>query len=189
MIQSYTPGQSITLIPNPDFPGVPGIPAVNNTVVIQWVKDGDTAYNLFKSGQADIVGSLLGNRIGFAGGAAYAPRIDQLVANGQAVVYQFPSISGDFFSLNLAINETPLKTNFGSQYHITSDYFTNLKVRKAFAYAFNYTNYIDVIQGNTKTAIDFGDGYAGAIGPGVFGYVPNMLLRAKRAPCKPQKRA
>lgn len=170
MIQSYTPGQSITLVPNPGFPGISGVPAVNDTVVIQWIRDPETAFNLFRSGQADIVSWLLGGA--GTGVPAFTPQIKQQVANGQAKVYQFPGVNAWFYGYNLAVNETALKTDFGSQYHIPSAYFANLDVRKAFAYAFNYTNYIDVIQGNAKYGIDFGDGYAGLIAHGVPGYVP-----------------
>jgi ABC-type transport system substrate-binding protein len=172
MIQSYTPGQTITLVPNPGYPGVPGIPAVNNTVVIQWVKDTDTEFNLFRSGQADITAWFFGysdpNDI---------PLVEQEVANGQAALYEFPTLGDQWFGFNLAVNETGMKADFGSQYHIPSDYFANLDVRKAFAYAFNYTKYVDDLQGNLKYGIDFGDNYAGAIIPGVQYYVPESQLQ------------
>jgi ABC-type transport system substrate-binding protein len=161
MIQSYTPGQTITLAPNPGYPGVPGIPAVHNTVVIQYVKDADTAYNLFRSGQADI-----------ARGLCCDNRTEQEVANGQAAVYQFPTLWDESFTFNLAVNQTLMKTDFGSQYHIPQDYFTNLDVRKAFAYAFNYTWYNEPSYG-----VNFGSGYAGAIIPGVQYHVPESELQ------------
>jgi len=167
MIQSYTPGQSITLMPNPGWAGVSGIPVMNNTVVIRWVKDRDTAWQLFESGQAD-VGAYIQSK---------APEIRELVANGQAALYQFPSLSESVFAFNFAINETLMGTEFGSQYHIPSGYFTNLDVRKAFAYAFNYTNYIEVLQGNVKYGIDFGDGFTSVIPPGVPDYVPETELQ------------
>ena len=58
-------------------------------------------------------------------------------------MYQFPSLVSRFWDFTLAVNETAMKTDLGPQYHILSDYFTNLNVRKAFAYAFNYTEYFD----------------------------------------------
>ena len=168
MIQSYVPGQSVTLAPNPGFSGVPGIPPINNTVVIQWVKDPETAYNLFRSGQADIVTALPTN---------YFPLIKQQVANGQAALYQYPALFEQFFVFTLRIDETAMKANFGSQYHIPSDYFTNLNVRKAFAYAFDYKKYIDEIQGNAKYGIDFGSSYAGVIIQGLPYHVPESELQ------------
>lgn len=164
MIQSYTPGQSITLVPNPGYPGVPGIPVVHNAVVIQWVKDADTAYNLFRSGQADITTDFFGGN--------YTPLLEQEVANGQAALYQFPTLFAGHFEFNLAVNETAMKMNFGSQYHIPSEYFANLDVRKAFAYAFNYTWYNE-----PRYGINANSGYAGAILPGMQYYVPESQLQ------------
>ncbi len=173
MIQSYAPGQTITLVPNPGYPGVPGIPAVHNTVVIQWIKDVDTEYNLFRSGQADIASWFLG----VGSPPNYYPQIKQLVANGQAALYQFPSLFAFYMNFDLAVNETAMRTDFGSQYHIPSDYFTNLDVRKAFAYAFNYTRYIYDLQGRVKYGVNFGSNYAGAIVQGVPYYVPESQLQ------------
>ncbi len=175
MIQNYAVDQSITLVPNPGFSGVPGIPAVHNTVVIQYVGDSDTAYDLFRSGQADIATWLIGT--GGPGNDLYLPRIKQQVANGQAAVYQFPTLVEYFFCFNIDINETAMKTAFGSQYHIPHDYFANLNVRKAFASAFNYTRYVDEFQGNLKYGINFGDHYTGVIIPGLPYHVPESELQ------------
>jgi ABC-type transport system substrate-binding protein len=168
MIQNYAPGQSVTLVANPGFPGVPGIPFVNNTVVIQWVKDPETAYNLFTSGQADIVTYLPTD---------YLALIPKQVATGKAAMYQTPSLSCWFFMFNVEISEAAMKADFGAQYHVPSGYFANLDVREAFAYAFNYTNYIDEIIGNVKYGIDFGNNYAGMILPGLPDYVPPSQLQ------------
>jgi len=168
MIQSYAPGQSVTLVSNPGFPGVPGIPVVNNTVVIQWVNDPETAYNLFTSGQADIVSGLPTD---------YLALIPKQIANGKAAMYQTPPLNCNAFDFNLDINVTNMKTVFGPQYHVPPDYFANLDVREAFAYAFNYTNYVDEILGNRKYGIDFGSSYAGVIVPGLPDYVPPSQLQ------------
>ncbi len=174
MIQNYAVDQSITLIPNPGFAGVPGLPAAHNTVVIQYVADDHTAYDLFRSGQADILTWLIGT----AGlNDIYLPLIKQQVANGQAAVYQFPTLIPQFFDFNVDINETAMKAVFGSQYYIPSDYFANLDVRKAFAYAFNYTRYIEEFQGSRKYGIDLGDHYTGVIIPGLPYHVPENELQ------------
>ncbi|ABP96341.1 MULTISPECIES: ABC transporter substrate-binding protein [Metallosphaera] len=166
MIKTYVPGQYIVLVPNPYFHGVPGVPAPNDTVIINWVKDPQTAYELFTSGKADIVTELPTN---------YFPSLKQLEAQGQANIYQFPTLSEFFFVFNINISNSSLKT-LGSQYHIPSDYFANLYVREAFAYAFNYTNYIDNIVGNEKYGFDFASPYAGVIIPGLPYYVPPSEL-------------
>ena len=168
MIQSLVIGQSVTLVPNPEFPGLPGIPVVNNTVVIEWIKDPETIYNLFTSGQADIVESLPAN---------YLALVPKLVAEGKADMYQAPTLTDTYSYFNFPVNATNMKADFGSQYHVPSDYFANLDVREAFAYAFNYTYYIDEIMGNKKYGIDFGNSFAGFIIPGMPYYVPPDQLQ------------
>ncbi|AHC51360.1 ABC transporter substrate-binding protein [Sulfolobus acidocaldarius SUSAZ] len=162
MIKQYVPGQYVVLTPNPYFPGVPGIPKPNDTVVIEWVKDPQTAYNLFTSGQADIVTGLPTN---------YFASLKPLVAQGQASIYQFPTLSEFFFVFNLNISTSGLK-QLGPNYNIPPNYFANLYVREAFAYAFNYTNYIENILGNAKYGFDFGEPYAGVIIKGLPYYTP-----------------
>ena len=165
MIKEYVAGQYVVLVPNPYFPGIPGnppIPKPNDTVIIEWVKDPETAYNLFISGQADIVTGLPPN---------YVAALKPYIAQGQVLMYQFPTLSEFFFVFNININTTLLK-QLNPAYHIPSDYFANLYVRKAFAYAFNYTNYIDNLLGDVKYGIDFGSLYAGVIIPGLPYYTP-----------------
>ncbi|QKQ99768.1 PKD domain-containing protein [Metallosphaera tengchongensis] len=162
MIKTYVPGQYVVLVPNPYFHGVPGIPAPNDTVIINWVKDPQTAYELFASGKADIVTNLPTN---------YFPSLKQLEAQNQASIYQFPTLSEFFFVFNINVSNSSLKT-LGTQYHIPSNYFANLYVREAFTYAFNYSNYIANIVGNEKYGFDFASPYAGVIIPGLPYYVP-----------------
>ncbi|MEM3316385.1 MAG: ABC transporter substrate-binding protein [Metallosphaera sp.] len=166
MIKTYVPGQYVVLNPNPYYKGVPGVPAPNDTVIINWVKDPQTAYELFSSGKADIVTGLP---------TSYFPSLKQLEAQNQANIYQFNTLSEFFFIFNLNISNTSLKT-LGTQYHVPSNYFANLYVREAFAYAFNYTNYIDNIVGNNKYGFQFASPYAGVIIPGLPYYVPPSEL-------------
>ena len=168
MIKEYVPGQYVILQPNPYFPGVPGIPKPNDTVVIEWVKDPQTAFNLFISGQADIVTGLPTN---------YIAAIKSYEAQGQASLYQFRTLSEFFFVFNLNISTNLLK-QINPSYNIPPNYFANLYVREAFAYAFNYTNYLNNILGNVKYGIDFGSPYAGVIIPGLPYYTtpPSSLV-------------
>lgn len=166
MIQSYVPGQSISLIPNPGFPGIPGIPKPNDTIVVQWVKDPETSLRLFRSGQADFTNHPA---------PASFPLIKQLAANGQAKIYQLPTAgAAAIWYGNLYFNETDMKLSFGSQYHVPFDYLLNLHVRKAWAYAFNYNYFLDEILGNKKYGIEFGFGYAGGDLQGVPYSVPEI---------------
>jgi peptide/nickel transport system substrate-binding protein len=174
MIQSYTLGQSISLIPNPGFPGIPGLPKANNTVVIQWVKDPETAYNLFRSGQADVVYGLPDE---------YFPRVNEQVAKGQAKIYLCPVVDETMLGFSAYVganyyNETAINSYLGtSKYDVPSDYFLNLDVRKAFAYAFNYQYFLDEILGNKKYGVEIGGGYAGAIIQGYAYHVPETELQ------------
>jgi ABC-type oligopeptide transport system substrate-binding subunit len=59
----------------------------------------------------------------------------------------------------------------GSGYYIPQYYFANLDVRRAFAYAFNYTNYIDNLLGNSRYGADFGFHYTGILPLGMPGYM------------------
>jgi peptide/nickel transport system substrate-binding protein len=167
-IQSYVPGQSIVLTPNPGYTGVQGIPTLNNTILIQWVKNPETAYNLFTSGQSDIVTQLP---------ASYMPLIKGQVAAGQADLYQVPALQCRFYVFNANVSTSLMTSMFGSSFTIPSDYFANTYVREAFAYAFNYTNYIDKILGNAIYGADFGSPYAGAILNGLPYYVPPSELQ------------
>lgn len=162
MISQYVPGQYVVLKPNPYFPGIPGIPKPKTTVVIQWVKDPETAYNLFASGQADIVTGLP---------SSYFPSLKQLIAQNQARIYQFPTLSEFFLVFNIKIDVQGLK-KINPNYDIPANYFANLKVRKAFAYAFDYANYLDNIVGNKKYGFEFGSSYAGVIINGLPYYTP-----------------
>jgi ABC-type oligopeptide transport system substrate-binding subunit len=58
-------------------------------------------------------------------------------------------------------------------------YFANLDVRRAWAYAFNYTNYINNLVGNSLYGADFAFHYTGVIPLGMAGYMtPAQLEQA-----------
>ncbi|MEB3691495.1 MAG: ABC transporter substrate-binding protein [Caldisphaeraceae archaeon] len=162
MIKSYTPGQSIVLVPNPYFKGVPGIPKPNDTVIIYWVKDPATAYEMFASGQADIVTGLP---------SSYVPLVEALEAKGQAAMYEFPTLSEFFWVFVVDVSQSGLK-GINPSYHMPSYYFANPLVREAFAYAWNETEYLNDILGNAKYHFNFGTSYCGVIIPGLPYYLP-----------------
>jgi ABC-type transport system substrate-binding protein len=166
-IESYVPGQSVTMIPNPGFTGVPGIAPVNDTVVIEWVKDPETTYNIFASGEADIVTGLPGS---------YFPSLKAQVAAGTTDIYQTPSLACFFYIFNLNISTSIMTATFGSSYSIPSNYFANVDVREAFAYSFNETNYLDELVGNLAYGFNFASPYCGVIINGLPDYVPPSEL-------------
>ncbi|MGC9071804.1 MAG: ABC transporter substrate-binding protein, partial [Acidilobus sp.] len=128
-IAAYTPGQSVVLKPNPYWPSdITYMPKPNDTVVIYWVKDPETAYEMFASGQADIVTGLP---------SSYIPLLEGLEAKGQADLYEFPTLSEFFFIFVLNVSQSALHS-LNPAYTIPPWYFANPLVREAFAYAFNY---------------------------------------------------
>jgi len=166
-IAAYTPGQSVVLKPNPYWPNnITYIPRPNTTVIIYWVKDPQTAYEMFASGQADIVTGLP---------SSYVPLLQQLEAKGQASLYEFPALAELFFAFNINVSQSALHS-INPAYSMPSWYFANPLVRKAFAYAFNYTQYINNILGNAKYHFNFGSPYCGALIQGLDYYIPPSEL-------------
>ncbi|MEM0138031.1 MAG: ABC transporter substrate-binding protein, partial [Thermoplasmata archaeon] len=167
MIQTYLSGQSIVLVPNPNFHPIPGIPGYNKMptlkVYIQWVKDYETALLMMESGQSDITTGLP---------TSDYPTVAALQAQGKQNIYTFPTLSIYFYEFVWDVNVSGMQKIYGSQYHLPYNYFANPLVRKAFAYAFNYTNYIDNLLGNKIYHANFGFHYTGVIPMGMPGYVP-----------------
>ncbi|MGC8619262.1 MAG: ABC transporter substrate-binding protein [Thermoplasmata archaeon] len=172
MIQSYLSGQSIVLAPNPNFTPIPGYPGYSSVptekVYIQWVKDPETALLMMKSGQSDITVGLP---------TTDYPTVAALQSQGKLNIYSFPTLSIFYFTFNWNINETMMHGTYGSQYNIPSNYFMNPYVRAAFADAFNYTNYIDNLVGNSIYHANFAFHYIGAIPKGMPGYVNATWLQ------------
>ena len=166
-INTYVPSTSVVLVPNPNFPGLPMIPKQTNTIILDWVASPGVAYQLFASGEGDIVTILPP--------PYYKTIKDTMVSQGNAVIHgPFPSITEFFAPFNVDINTT-LLSSLGS-FSIPSDYFANPLVRQAFAYAFNYTGYVDNILGNKKYGFNFGSSYCGVIVQGLPYYVPPSNL-------------
>jgi ABC-type transport system substrate-binding protein len=171
MVKSYLVGQSIILVPNPDFTPIPGVLGynhpVNDSVYIQWEKDASTALLMAESGQTDIVYGLPNYDY---------PIISHLSAEGKFNISTYPTISTWFYVFNCDINTTML-SSLGAGYSIPYNYFANQDVRKAFAYAFNYTNYINNLLGNKEYGANFGFSFAGAIPEGMPGYLNMSQLK------------
>src|SRR5438445_20994 len=166
-INTYVPSTAVVLTPNPYFPGIPSIPKQNNTIILEWVSSPAVAYQLYVSGQGDIVTLLP---------PPYYKALNQLPA-GQTVIHgPFPSITEFFDVFNVNITTSLIATAIGPGYTIPSDYSGTPLLRKAFAYAFNYTNYVDNVLGNKKYGFNFGSPYCGVIVNGLPYYVPPIGL-------------
>jgi len=105
----------------------------------------------------------------------YMPLLENMESIGQANLYTFPTTAEFFFVFTLNTN-TQLLKQINPSYSIPSYYFANQLVRKAFAYAFNYSEYINDIVGNAKYHFDFGSLYCGAIVKGLDIYIPESNL-------------
>jgi len=167
MIKSYLIGQSVSLAPNPYYTPIPGVPGynhtANDTIYIQWEKDPSTALLIAESGLTDVVDGLPNSDY---------PILEHLASQGKLQITNFPTIGIYYFTFNWDINTTMMQIEFGAQFHIPDHYFANSMVRKAFAYAFNDTNYLANIFGNNIYGEEFGFAYAGVIPEGMPGYVP-----------------
>ena len=166
MVGSYLQGQSILLVPNPNFTPIPGVFGYNvpvkDKIIITWVKDPETAIMMIKSGEADIVTHL----------PSYAfSSILDMQSQGKINIVSYQTEHLSLFAFNFDVNMTLLHS-LGSQYNLPYNYFANLYIRKAFAYSFNYTNYINNLLGNSVYHINFGFNYAGLIPKGMPGYIP-----------------
>ena len=178
MISNFVLGQSVTLAPNPYFTPIPGVPGydhkANNTVYIEWIKDPSTEYMILESGGADIFSTP-----GLSGlPMNWYPEEAKLASQGKMAIYEFPSMTTLGFAFNYNINTTMMK-EFGAQFHIPATYFQNLDVRRAFAYAFNYTDYINELGGNAVYGANFSFHITGWIPYGMPGYLsPQQFQQA-----------
>jgi ABC-type transport system substrate-binding protein len=173
MIKNYLPGQSITLVPNPYYTPISGIPgyshAANNTIYIQWEKDAGTGLLIAESGLTDII-------TGIEIPTSDYPTFLHLESEGKLNISVYPSLAVYWFQFNFDVNTTML-SSLGSGYSIPQYYFTNLDMRRAWAYAFNYTNYVNNLLGNSKYGGDFGFHYTGIIPLGMSGYMNSTELQ------------
>jgi len=103
------------------------------------------------------------------------PLLQQLEARGQASLYKFPALAELFFAFNINVSQSDLHS-INPAYSMPSWYFANPLVREAFAYAFNYTQYINSILGNAKYHFNFGSLYCGALIQGLDYYIPPSEL-------------
>jgi peptide/nickel transport system substrate-binding protein len=159
MIESYTPGESVELVANPHYGGVPGIPAVGSkTVVIDWVKSPDTALLMLEDGQADSVTGLPPSDF---------PAVQTLQSKGFASIYNFGSYVLYFYPFNINVSKSAEAAQLGPGYNEPANYFADVPTRLAWINAFDYLGYLNNILGNSKYGATFGTGYQGVIPPGM----------------------
>jgi ABC-type transport system substrate-binding protein len=163
MVQSYTPGQSVELVPNPHYGGVPGIPKQTTTVVINWVKTTDTAILMLQDGQADVISGLPSSDF---------PAVQKLQSQGLVNIYNFPTLGLYNYVFNIKIDKELEATQFGTGFNEPTNYFADLPTRLAWINAYDYAGYLNNILGNAKYGTTFGSPYNGFIAAGELYSVP-----------------
>ncbi|HYR80775.1 MAG TPA: ABC transporter substrate-binding protein [Thermoplasmata archaeon] len=162
MIDYVANPDSVVLKPNPSFQVLPGVPAATvSKVVLQYVADASTRELSLESGQADIAGIP----------SAHFDVAKRLSGLGLIRIQFNPTLNMFWWNFNLEIYQSTIGPNsnpYGNE--VPSNFFVDLNMRKAFAYAYNYGQYIDQILGNKKFNATFGTPFNGIIPSGMIGY-------------------
>jgi ABC-type transport system substrate-binding protein len=167
MIQTYTPGQSVGLIPNPHYGGIPGIPKQNMTAVIDWIKIPDTAMLMLQDGTADAIADLPSSDF---------LSVQKLQSQGLVSIYNFRTFTLAYYNFNIQVDKDLEATQFGTGFNEPSNYFADLPTRLAWINAYDYAGYLNNILGNAKYGTTFGSAYQGFIPTGMIYSVPSDQL-------------
>lgn len=162
MIDYVANPDAVVLKPNPMFQVLPGVPAATvSKVVLQYVADPSTRELSLEAGQADIAGIP----------SSHFDVARRLQGLGLIRIQFNPTLNMFWWNFNLEIYKSAIGSTanrYGNQ--VPPDFFVDLNMRKAFAYAFNYPQYFDSILGNKKFNATFGTPFNGIIPSGMVGY-------------------
>ncbi|MEM0134587.1 MAG: ABC transporter substrate-binding protein [Thermoplasmatales archaeon] len=143
---------------------LPAPSAIVPKVELEYLTNQGTAQEQLQSGYAQ-----------FAAGAyppASTPQAKALESQGIITGITANEMSNFFYTFNLAINVTGAKSYLSST-NIWSGFFDNLSIRKAFAYAFNYSYMINVTEYNDGQY--FANPEVGMLPPGIADYNPAIM--------------
>ena len=162
MIDYVANPDAVVLKPNPLFQALPGVPAATvSKVVLQYVADPATRELSLEAGQADIAGIP----------SSHFDVAKRLQGLGLITLQFNPTLNLFWWNFNLEIYQSAVGSSanpYGNQ--VPPDFFVDLNMRKAFAYAYNYGQYLDQIVGNKKFGATFGTPFNGIIPSGMVGY-------------------
>lgn len=162
MIDYVANPDAVVLKPNPLFQALPGVPAATvSKVVLQYVADPATRELSLEAGQADIAGIP----------SSHFDVAKRLQGLGLIQIQFNPTLNLFWWNFNLEIYQSAVGSTanpYGNQ--VPPDFFVDLNMRKAFAYAYNYGQYLDQIVGNKKFGATFGTPFNGIIPSGMVGY-------------------
>lgn len=159
MISYVVPGSEVALVANPNFvsPGAwypkPSIGRVN----ILYSSSNEQAYLLLHSGQAQ--NAVLST--------TYWNQTQAMVSNGALKTYGFPTLGIYFYTFNNYVNTSMLSSVY-SQANLPAYLFMNPNLRKAFSYAYNYSEYFNYQVGNAIYNTSFFLPYVGMLPPGML---------------------
>lgn len=160
-------GSEVVLKVNPYYNATQGMPAPSSLIkeiMIEYLSNVGTAQEQIQSGYAQF-----GTNAFPPSSAPTAVSLVQSNVISSATVTQV-AVQGLGFNLDININGT--KT-YDSSTNIPAGFFDNLNVRKAFAYAFNYTYQIDVA--NSNAGIHFAESLVGMLPAGMENSPTNLV--------------
>lgn len=159
MISYIIPGSQVTMVKNPNYvaPNNYFRAGTIDTINLLYLSSNEQAYLLLKSGQATQA-SLP---------TSYWNETQAMVKAGQIAKYGFPTLSLYFYTFTQNTNLS-LLGSVTSQANLPSNLFENPNVRKAFAYAYNYSIYYNRQVGNQIYNTTFLSPYAGMLPAGML---------------------
>lgn len=158
-IEYIIPSSQVVLVANPAFvsPG-PWYPAPKiNKIVINYISKASTAYLGVKSGEAQ----------GTSIPTSDWKDVNSLTSSGIAKSYGYASLGISWYSFNAFVDTSAL-AKIDTSANMPPNLFTDLNVRYAFAYAFDYNNYLNYDVGNAIYHTQFGSRFAGALPAGML---------------------
>lgn len=164
----YEPATSVILKENPYYNATAGMLSKSSLikeVEIEYLTSEDEAQVQLESGQAQF--------------GTYAFPISQTSSllnyeqSGILQAIQVPAFGLYVYSYNMAVNVTGAKA-YDAKTNIPSNFFANLSVRKAFAYAFNITYLTNVSY--SEAGINYAIPFSGVFPPGSIN-VPNNITK------------
>ncbi|KAA8921992.1 ABC transporter substrate-binding protein [Thermoplasma sp.] len=168
-IDYIIPSSAVVLVKNPDFnPPGPWFPRAHiDKIVLEYIGETSTRYLQMKSGYAQ------------AGGIPSSDwsLVEGLNASHIEYYLSKPSLSIFWYDFNANVNTTMLST-LDKSANMPSALFSVLQIRKAFAYAYNESQYLNTDVGNAIYHVTFAVPYAGMLDAGMLGYQSIAELNA-----------
>ncbi|WP_153280102.1 ABC transporter substrate-binding protein [Thermoplasma sp. Kam2015] len=168
-IDYIIPSSAVVLVKNPNFnPPGPWFPRAHiDKVVLEYIGETSTRYLQLKSGYAQTGGIPTSDWSLVEG--LNASHIDYYLSK--------PSLSIFWYNFNTNVNTTMLST-LDKSANMPSALFSVLQIRKAFAYAYNESQYLNKDVGNAVYNVTFAIPYAGMLDAGMLGYQSIAELNA-----------